>query len=467
LLISEPVLRKKRASSPTGHSATSPNFSPVSRLSNEQSLVRAVGVWGLAANIVNLTIGGGIFRLPAAAASALGPAAPVAYLACAGAMLLIVSCFAEAGSRVSLTGGPYVYAGVAFGPFIGFLAGALLMAGVAVATAAVASFFADSVVALFPAIGGGAGRAALIVVVLSLLALINIAGLRGANRLNALMTVAKLAPLLILIVAGLVAMNWRNVAWKGAPPAAAVTRASAVMIFAFLGIESALIPSGEVRDPARTVPRAVFLAISAVAVIYLLVQLVAQGLLGPSLAGQKTPLAEAAAVAMGPTGRTLILVGSSVSMLGYLAGMTFASPRMLFAFARDRFLPAALGSVHPRFRTPHVAIVVQTIAIIALSATGSFEKLAMIANGSVLMVYAACCLGVLLLRRRGVHESGTPFTSPLTRFAPIAAVALIIWLLTGLSADEWKSIGLLIALLVALYAISMPARRVARVEEIA
>ena len=427
--------------------------------------MRAVGVWGLAANIVNLTIGGGIFRLPAAAASALGPAAPLAYLACAAAMLLIVSCFAEAGSRVSLTGGPYVYAGVAFGPFVGFLAGALLMAGVAVATAAVASFFADSVVALFPAIGGGAGRATLIAVVLAVLALINIAGLRGANRLNAFMTVAKLAPLAILIVVGLIAMNWRNLAWPSTPAPAAVTRASAVMIFAFLGIESALIPSGEVRDPARTVPRAVFLAISVVAVVYLLVQTVAQGLLGAALAGQKTPLAEAAAVAMGPGGRMLILVGSSVSMLGYLAGMTFAAPRMLFAFARDRFLPPSLASVHPRFRTPHVAIVVQTIAVMALSATGSFEKLAMIANGSVLMVYAACCLGVLLLRRRGVQESGVPFTTPLTRFAPFAAVALIVWLLTGLSADEWKSIGLLVALLVAAYALSSPARRAARINE--
>ncbi|HWJ13257.1 MAG TPA: amino acid permease [Gemmatimonadaceae bacterium] len=439
----------------------------MSRLSSEQSLVRAVGVWGLAANIVNLTIGGGIFRLPAAAASSLGPAAPVAYLVCAAAMLLIVSCFAEAGSRVSLTGGPYVYAGVAFGPFIGFLCGALLMAGVAVATAAVASFFADSVVALFPAIGGGAGRATLIVVVLATLALINIAGLRGANRLNAFMTVAKLAPLAILIVAGLFAMNWRNASWQSAPTPAAVTRASAVMIFAFLGVESALIPSGEVRNPARTVPRAVFLAVPVVAVVYLLVQLVAQGLLGANLAGQKTPLAEAAAVAMGPSGRMLILVGSSVSMLGYLAGMTFASPRMLFAFARDRFLPAPLASVHPRFRTPHVAIAVQTIAVMALSATGSFEKLAMIANGSVLIVYAICCLGVLMLRRRGVQESDVPFTSSITRFAPFAAVAVIVWLLTGLSADEWKSVGLLIVLLVAAYAISSPSRRAARVEEAA
>jgi len=170
---------------------------------------------------------------------------------------------------------------------------------------------------------------------------------------------------------------------------------------------------------------------------------------------------------MGPSGRMLILVGSSVSMLGYLAGMTFASPRMLFAFARDRFLPAPLASVHSRFRTPHVAIVVQTIAVMALSATGSFEKLAMIANGSVLMVYAICCIGVLQLRRRGVRQAEAPFTSPVTRFAPIAAVALIVWLLTGLSADEWKSIGLLVALLVAAYAISSPARRAARAEETA
>src|SRR4029079_7988195 len=114
------------------------------------------------------------------------------------------------------------------------------------------------------------------------------------------------------IVAGLFAMNWRNASWQSAPTPAAVTRASAVMIFAFLGVESALIPSGEVRYTARTVPRAVFLAVSVVAVVYLLVQLVAQGLLGANLAGQKTPLAEAAAVAMGPSGRMLILVGSSV-----------------------------------------------------------------------------------------------------------------------------------------------------------
>jgi amino acid transporter len=115
-----------------------------------RALVRALGTWGLAAGIVNVTIGGGIFRLPAGAADALGPAAPIAYVVCAVAMALIVLCFAEAGSRVALTGGLYAYVEVAFGPFVGFLTGVMLWASMSAALAAVATFFADSLVALFP-----------------------------------------------------------------------------------------------------------------------------------------------------------------------------------------------------------------------------------------------------------------------------------------------------------------------------
>src|SRR3954462_14119556 len=100
--------------------------SRVNRHNPEGALVRELGVWGLAASIVNITIGGGIFRLPAAAAAQLGAAAPMAFVVCAIAMCLIVLCFAEAGSRVALTGGVYAYVEVAFGPLVGFLAGVLL-----------------------------------------------------------------------------------------------------------------------------------------------------------------------------------------------------------------------------------------------------------------------------------------------------------------------------------------------------
>jgi amino acid transporter len=433
----------------------------VIRERSEGSLVRALGTWGLAANIVNVTVGGGIFRLPAAAAAALGPAAPVAYVVCAVAMGLIVLCFAEAGSRVSLTGGLYAYVEVAFGPLIGFLTGVMLWAGVTAAMAAVSSFFGDALVALIPALAAGHARAVSLIVVLVALAALNVAGVRGANRFNVVMTVAKLLPLLLLIVVGVASVKTQNLRWHEAPSTSDVARASTVLLFAFLGVETALVPGGEVRDSARTVPRAIFIAMAGVTLLYLAVQIVSQGILGPALAGQKTPLAEAAAVALGAPGRTLILVGSTVSIFGYVSGMTLAVPRMLFAFGRDGFLPAPLAAVHPRFRTPHVAIVVQSLIVIVLAVSGSFEKLAIIANGSVLLVYGACCIAVIELRRRKVQEAGTPFRVPFAAAIPMLAFLIIIWLLTSLTGDEWKALLVVLAVAIVVYATSLPSRRAA------
>jgi basic amino acid/polyamine antiporter, APA family len=435
--------------------------SSMTRSNAEHSLIRALGVWGLAASIVNLTVGGGIFRLPAAAATALGPAAPIAYVICAIAMGLIVLCFAEAGSRVALTGGLYAYVEIAFGPFVGFLTGVLLWAGISVATAAVSSFFADALGALIPSIATGVARSVVLSLILILLASLNIAGIRGASRFVSVMTVAKLLPLLLLLVVGAAAIKGANLAWTSTPAAGDVARASTVIIFAFLGVESALVPSGEVRDPSRTVPRAIFIAMIGVTVLYLAVQIVAQGILGASLAEQKTPLAEAAAVVMGQPGRLLILIGSTVSMFGYLSGMILSAPRMLFAFARDGFFPSPLARVHDRYRTPYIAIAMQTVLVIGLAVSGSFEKLAILAIGTILLVYAACCVAVLVLRRRGVQESGTPFRAPFTGLIPILALAVIVWLLKSLTVDEWKAMLIVIATAVVAYGVSLPARRAA------
>lgn len=433
----------------------------MTRARSEGSLIRALGVWGLAANIVNITVGGGIFRLPAAAAAALGPAAPVAYVVCAVAMTLIVLCFAEAGSRVSLTGGVYAYVEVAFGPLIGFVTGVMLWAGITAATAAVASFFADAMVALIPSLGSGHARATSLIVVLVALAALNIGGVKGASRFNVVMTLAKLLPLVLLLVVGVASIKSQNLAWHGAPAMSDVGRASVVLIFAFLGVETALVPSGEVRDSSTTVPRAIFIAMTAVTILYIAVQIVAQGILGTALAGQKTPLAEAAAVALGAPGRTLILIGSTISIFGYVSGMTLAVPRMLFAFGRDGFLPSQLASVHAKFRTPHIAIVIQTLIVIGLAVTGSFEKLAIIANGSVLLVYAACCVAVVELRRQKVQESGTPFRIPFAAAVPVLALGVIVWLLTSLAADEWKALLVVGAVAIVVYAASLPSRRAA------
>jgi APA family basic amino acid/polyamine antiporter len=421
-------------------------------------LVRAIGTWGLAASIVNVTVGGGIFRLPAGVAASLGAAAPVAYLVCTAVMALIVICFADAGSRVSMTGGPYAYVETAFGPFVGFVCGVLLWVGMTFALSAVATFFADSVAALVPAIGPSGKRVALVATLIALAAA-NARGVRGVTRVNTVFTVAKLLPLVALIVVGAFAMRAENLVVTAAPAPAGVARASLLLLFAFLGVESALVPSGEVKDPARTVPRAIFLAMGAVALLYVAVQVVAQGLLGNALAGDPTPLASAAAVAMGPAGRSLILVGSVVSMLGYVSGMTLAVPRMLFAFGRDGFLPASLATVHPRWRTPHVAIGVQTAIVVVLALFGIFEALAVAANATMLLVYAACCMAAVQLRRRGVQGGGVPFRVPGARVAPWLALGVIGWLLWELKPAEWLAAGAIVVVAALLFVATQASRR--------
>jgi amino acid transporter len=270
----------------------------------------------------------------------------------------------------------------------------------------------------------------------------------------------------LLIIAGAFAVRSANLAWQHVPSPSTVGRASTVLIFAFLGVEAALVPSGEVKDPARTVPRAVFLAIGFIAILYVAVQIVSQGILGATLAATKTPVADAGGAAFGAWGRTLILVGSTVSMFGYVSGMTLAVPRMLFAFARDGFLPCAVASVHPHFRTPYRAIAIQTLLVAALAVTGSFERLAIIANGSVLIVYAACCLATVQLRRLDVRSGGIPFNVPAAGIVPWIALLVIVALLATLHAGEWLAVLAMIVTAALVYAITR-ARRSVPIPELA
>jgi amino acid transporter len=284
---------------------------------------------------------------------------------------------------------------------------------------------------------------------------------RKGTAQNVTATVAKIVPLFLLVLAGPFFVRPAHLVWAEAPDASTLSRTSILLIFAFSGVESALAPSGEVKDPARTVPRAIFVAILGVTALYVALQLVAQGVLGPELGSSPTPLADAAGRMFGPVGRTVLLAGATVSMFGYVSGMTLAVPRALFAFARDGFLPRPLAAVHPRFRTPHVAIAVQSAVIWALAVTGTFERLAILANLSALVLYAACCLAAWRLRVRDVRAGGTPFRVPGAAAAPILASLVILWMLTSIRAVEWAALGaaLGVALIVFLATARARARR--------
>lgn len=421
--------------------------------------MRALGTWGIAAAIANATIGGGIFRLPAAAAAALGTAAPIAYLVCAIAMGLIVLCIAEAGSRVSLTGGPYAYVEVAFGPYAGFMTGVMLWVGGTVATAAVGTVFADNATNMLT--GGNTNsvlHSAIIAITFAVGATINVLGIKQGNRLNVVATVAKLAPLLLLVIVGVFFIDGRNIAISEVPSASTIARASIVLVFAFAGVESALVPSGEMKNPERTIPRAIFIAMIGITVLYLSLQYVAQGVLGDTLDKSTTPLADAAAIVFGPTGRTLLLAGVVISTFGYVCAMTLAVPRLIFAFGRDRFLPKQLGDIHPKWKTPWIAIIAQTLIVATLAITSGFDKLIIVANVALLLVYFACSLASLQLRRNGVQSGGTPFRVPGAGVVPILACVVIVTLLTSITRQEWLVFAEVVTVASIIFFISRGAR---------
>ena len=226
--------------------------------------------------------------------------------------------------------------------------------------------------------------------------------------------------------------------WPGIPDGDSIGRAVLVLIFAYAGIEVALAPSGEVHNPAHTVPRAIFLALAITTTLYVAIQLVAQGVLGTLLAQQTAaPLAEAAARFLGGAGATLMLAGAVCSMFGYQCGDMLSTPRSLYALARDGFAPSILAYVDPQHRTPSVAIWTHATLALALAGTQTFEVLAVISNVGLLLLYLLACGAALELARRDVRTTGTPFRIPGARAAPFLAAGIVIWVLTTATVKEF------------------------------
>jgi APA family basic amino acid/polyamine antiporter len=271
-------------------------------------------------------------------------------------------------------------------------------------------------------------------------------------RLVEVVTTVKLLPLMILIAAGIWFIDPAFLRWPRVPSPPEIGQTAIVLIFAFVGLEVALVPSGELRDPARTVPRALFSALAITTTLYLLIQAVAQGLLGPSMSSYAAaPLAEAAGRVLGRGGRLLVLLGGTVSMFGYVSGDMLGSPRALFAFGRDGVLPPALAAVHARFHTPYVAIVVHATLVGVVAISSSFTQLAVLANVAALTLYLTCVAASYDLQRRDVRAGGTPFAVPAGPLIPLLAAAVILWLLSNATRREFGVEALVLAVAAMFY----------------
>jgi len=403
-------------------------------------LLRAIGRWDLTAAVLNGVIGSSIFGLPGTLAKLVGAWSPLACLAAGVGTLLVVLCFAEVASRFREAGGPYLYAREAFGPLVGFEAGWLTFWIRVTAVAANLNVFVQYLSEIAPLARSSVGRAAVITTLVLLVALVNLRGVRQATWTINVFTLAKLLPLLLLIVLGLPALS-RATLLTQTVTAPDWTQAVLLLVFAYGGFEAPLIPASEAKDPRRDSGFALLVAFGLVAGLYMLVQLTVVGLV-PEVRRQAAPLAAAFGLLLGPAGVTLAALTAMVSVYGYAIGNALQSPRVLFAMAQRGELPAVLARVHRSFRTPYAAIALYAAIVWGLALYGSFEWNATLSAVVRLVTYALTCAALIAFRRRRALEP-PGFQVPAGMAVAIAGSAFCLGLLATRS---FAQAGVLVAL---------------------
>ena len=404
----------------------------------EAGLLRVVGRWDMVALVINGIVGAGIFGLPAKVHALLGAWGVLAIVACAAMMALIVLCFAEVSSRFTQTGGPYVYAATAFGPFAAFIVGWLLWLARLTGLCAIAAVMMEYLSLFAPILGSGVPRAVLLTCVFGGLSALHVRGTRGVTRFSGAITLAKLAPLLLFVAIGLPAMNVQRLSFAAVPDRSSFSAAVLLLAFALVGWENAAIAAGEVRDPRRDTPFALFVGLTLVVALYAAIQLVCAGTL-PSLASSKRPLADAALQFMGPGGAALIVVGAAISILGTINAGVLAISRIPFAMAEAKQLPRALANLHPEYRTPVLSIMVSCGLVLLLTLTRGHIYLLTISTISRLFVFAVTIAALPVFRRRPTMPPAL-FALPGGLTIPLVALALIVWLLSGTSLNETRDV---------------------------
>jgi APA family basic amino acid/polyamine antiporter len=412
-------------------------------------LVRSIGRLDLIAVTINAIIGAGIFGLPAKVFGLIGNFSVIAFLVCAVFASLIVICFAEVGSRFRDTGGPYLYAREAFGPVVGFEAGWLMWLARVSAFAANGNLLVGYAGWFWPAIASPTGRYVFLSVVTIALMAINIVGVRNATRVNNLFTAGKLIPIALFIAAGLWFADWGHFAFHGAPGYAPFSSSVLLLVYAFTGFEMATIPSGEIRNPQRSIPLALLTAIALVAALYLLIQIVCIGSL-PELAGSQRPLADAANRFMGHAGAAIISAGIVVSIAGNLHITILSASRIPFAMGERGELPRFLGATHPRFHTPHWAILFTGAIMLALALSGSFIYALTISTLARLTIYITTCAALPVLRRK----TSAPLEVPGGALIALAAILLAAWLLSNSTWREARDTAIAAAFGLIIFAVS-------------
>jgi len=403
----------------------------------EADLVRGIRRWDLVAICINGIIGAGIFGLPSKVYALIGTYSLIAFVACALVVALIILCFAEVSSRFEETGGPYLYAREAFQPAVAFEIGWLIWLARVTAFAANCNLMINYLSFFWTSATTPLWRAIVIVLVVTVLAIINLLGIRQAAIVSNAFTVGKLVPIILFIAAGLFFLNPQAYEFGVTPTTGDFSKSVLLLVYAFTGFEMATIPAGEVRDPQRSLPRALLIAILVVAVLYIGIQVVCVGTL-PGLAQSQKPLADAGSQFLGAAGGAIISAGAIISISGNLNILLLSGSRLPFAMAEQKQLPAAVGNIHRRFFTPYISILITAAVMLFLTLKSSFLEALTISTIARLVTYGATCLALPVFRVR----RDAPRALFRLRGGPVIAILsllLIVWLLLNSTLQEAKA----------------------------
>ncbi len=419
---------------------------------NTPQLERKIGTGALAINVINLTVGSGIFILPAYVAGYLGSMSFLAYLICSWLIGLIMLCFAEMGSDPESTGGAYSIIEKAFGPLVGFLANTLFWFGYSVLSiAAILNAMSDMLAIWFPVFSEYWFRVIFIFLLIAIIAFVNIRGVKSGSRMVIIMTTLKLAPLLLVVFIGIFNVKAENLVLMEFPEFQTLGSACLLLFFAFAGSETSLNISGEIKNPEKTIPKGIFWGITGILTIYLALQFVATGILGTELAlFKEAPLAETAIRLVGPIGGTVLIATGIISMYALVAGDILATSRLPFRASENGLLPKGLSKVHPKFKSPHIAIIFYGSMIFLMAISGGFSQLAILSSSSVLVIYLGVVLAMLKSRIKPNPKKTLSFRAPGGLLIPVLALLVLIWLISYAALTDFIAMGIFF-IIVAVY----------------
>ena len=402
----------------------------------DADLVRGIRRWDLVAIAINGIIGAGIFGLPAKVYALIGTYSLIAFVACAVVVAMIILCFAEVSSRFDETGGPYLYAREAFAPAVAFEVGWLIWLARVTAFAANCNLMINYLSYFWLPAATPIWRASIIVLVVTVLAAINLLGIRQAAIVSNAFTIGKLVPIILFIAAGLFFLNPQAYEFGPSPTAGAFSQSVLLLVYAFTGFEMATIPAGEVRDPKKSLPRALLIALVVVATLYIMIQIVCVGTL-PGLAESQKPLADAGSRFMGTAGGAIISAGAIISITGNLNILLLSGSRLPFAMAEQKQLPEFIGNIHRKFFTPWVSILLTAGLMLFLTLKSSFVAALTISTLARLVTYAATCIALPVFRARP-EVPAAAFRLPGGTIIAVLSLGLIVWLFMNSTPAERK-----------------------------